>query len=216
MTSVPAKAKQILDLIASVEAGPNDQYNVVYGHHEHSLPKPITAMTLSELMANQAHWGKEWGSSAAGRYQIMPQTLAGLIHSLNLNGTELFSPATQDALGYQLLVNRGYIGFTQRSISIIGFGLNLAKEWASFPVLAPVYGAHRMLTRGQSYYAGDGLNKALLKPETVEALLTSILATPGAVEAQTPLPAPPPTPTPPKAAPAASLTILERILNWFK
>ena len=30
------------------------------------------------------------------------------------------------------------------------------------------------------------------------------------------VPAPPTTPTPPKAAPAASLTIWDRILNWFK
>jgi len=55
------------------------------------------------------------------------------------------------------------------------FALNLAKEWASFPVLAETFGQKRKVTRGQSYYAGDGVNKALVPPGDVEAVLAEVL-----------------------------------------
>ncbi len=34
-------------------------------------------------------------------------------------------------------------------------------EWASLPVLADSQGDRQRIRRGQSYYAGDGLNRAL-------------------------------------------------------
>jgi hypothetical protein len=84
-------------------------------------------------------------------------------------------------------------------LSDVGFALNLAKEWASFPVLAPVQGQRRKLKRGQSYYSGDGLNKALVKPEVIEALLVAARAAGDVPKPVTP-PAPPETPAsePPK------------------
>ncbi|MFK3776570.1 hypothetical protein [Agrobacterium sp. NPDC089420] len=54
------------------------------------------------------------------------------------------------------------------------FGLNLAREWASFPVLSATKGEHRDVARGQSYYAGDRLNKSLVKPEQVEQRLRHV------------------------------------------
>ena len=47
------------------------------------------------------------------------------------------------------------------------FMIGLAKEWASFPVPSRMKGAHRTVERGQSYYAGDGMNKALVAPDVV-------------------------------------------------
>lgn len=219
--TVPKSALRLLDLIGSVEAGPVDPYNVIYGHHEKSLPHPITTMTLSALMAAQAVWGHEWGSSAAGRYQIMPQTLAGLIDDLGLHGTELFSPTLQDAFGYQLLVRRGFSQFVARKTSTISFGKALAQEWASFPVLADTQGAHRYITAGQSYYAGDGLNKALLTPAKVEAVLTLLLADPAPPTASPvakavsvpSAPVIPPTPQP--TEPAMPIAFLPTIVQWI-
>jgi hypothetical protein len=49
-------------------------------------------------------------------------------------------------------------------------------EWASVPVFSVIKGQKRKVTRGQSYYAGDGINKALTKPEAVEAILDQVLA----------------------------------------
>lgn len=37
-------------------------------------------------------------------------------------------------------------------------------------------GSEREVRRGQSYYSGDGLNKALVRPEKVEAVLKEVLA----------------------------------------
>ena len=54
-----------------------------------------------------------------------------------------------------LLERRGLSKYKAGKISAEQFGNNLAKEWASFPV---VTGSKR----GRSYYAGDGLNKAHL------------------------------------------------------
>lgn len=195
LAAVPANARILLDLIASVEAGLNDQYNVVYGHHEKDLTKPITSMTLAELITNQSRWGKMWGSSAAGRYQIMPQTLSGLIGSLGLAGADIFTPALQDALGYNLLLRRGYASFIDGTLSTIGFGKALAQEWASFPVLADTVGAHGPIKAGQSYYSGDALNKALLSPAHVESTLADVQAyhQPASVK-----PAPNPAPVAPK------------------
>jgi hypothetical protein len=54
------------------------------------------------------------------------------------------------------------------------FGNRLAMEWASFPVLSAINGKRR----GQSYYAGDGQNHALVSPEAVERTLASLRAAP--------------------------------------
>ncbi|WP_204327022.1 hypothetical protein, partial [Stenotrophomonas maltophilia] len=75
-------------------------------------------------------------------------------------------------MGFHLLERRGYSRFMAGRLSVTAFGLNLAKEWASFPVLRACNGQHRKVERGQSYYAGDGQNHALVTPEAIEALLT--------------------------------------------
>src|SRR6185312_12693691 len=141
------------------------RYDVIYGHHEKSLPHPITAMTIDQLLAAQKTWGKQWGSSAAGRYQVMQATLAGLKKALGLGGTEAFSPDLQDRLGYQLLKQRGYADFMARKITINAFAKRLAQEWASLPVLEATQGAHRRVAEGETYYAGDRLNRALISPD---------------------------------------------------
>lgn len=168
-TSIPKGAAILLDFISGPES--RGDYTVIYGNHQHELATPITATSLNRLLTAQALWGKQWGSSAAGRYQIMPATLKGLMSAMKLTGGELFDPDMQDRLGYALLKRRGYAAFMARQLTTIQFAKNLAQEWASFPVLMPTQGAHRMLVAGQSYYAGDGLNHALVSPQQVEAAL---------------------------------------------
>ncbi|RVJ15273.1 hypothetical protein CN184_31940, partial [Sinorhizobium medicae] len=84
-------------------------------------------------------------------------------------------PDLQDRLAYKLLVRRGYPEYIVGKISLVQFAENLAKEWASFPLLVATKGSERAVRRGQSYYASDGLNKALVKPEKVEAVLKEVL-----------------------------------------
>jgi len=176
MAAVPAPAKRILTFISSYEAprGPN----TVYANKMAQMPKPLTSMTVDEVIADGPRRTRQFGSSAAGLYQVMRDTLRTLKAQMGLTGRELFTADLQDQLGYQLLKQRGYTSFMAGSLSVTGFGLNLAKEWASFPVLAAQRGQHRQVARGQSYYAGDGLNKALVKPEAVEGMLRSLRASP--------------------------------------
>jgi muramidase (phage lysozyme) len=172
--SIPAGAALLLDFIAKPES--NGDYRVIFGNHETTLTTPITEMTVDELIKAQHGWGLKWGSSAAGRYQFMPTTLGQLEHQLRLTGSELFSPDLQDRLGFQLLLNRGYAGFMSHALSIEEFAKHLAMEWASLPVLATTQGAHRIVGRGETYYAGDRLNRALVPPDKVEEILTKVRA----------------------------------------
>jgi len=131
-------------------------------------------MTLDELIRLQPSMTRRFKSSAAGGYQIVHKTLQYLKRDLGLRGGQLFSCDLQDRLAYHLLRRRGYDDFISGKISRTEFGKNLAMEWASFPVLAVTKGASQKIRRGQSYYAGDALNKAIVTPAKVEAVLNKV------------------------------------------
>lgn len=174
--SVPAGAAILLDFIRQTEVGRKDRasYDVIFANRQGKLLKPLTAMTIGEVVDAQRKWSKNHGSSAAGGYQFMRNTLQGLSKELHLNGNQVLDPDLQDRLGYHLLKRRGYEEFMSGNMSLSEFGKRLAMEWASFPVLVACRGAHRDLKRGQSYYAGDGLNRALVAPEKVEGVLAAV------------------------------------------
>ncbi|RVJ68183.1 hypothetical protein CN167_29410 [Sinorhizobium medicae] len=176
--TVPPGAATLLDFIRETEVGRSDRasYDVIYGHNQAKLPQPLTTMTYGEIVDAQKAWSKRFRSSAAGGYQFMRATLIDLAKQVtSINGKDVFTPDLQDRLAYKLLLRRGYAEFIVGKISLVEFAENLAKEWASFPVLAVTKGSEREIRRGQSYYAGDGLNKALVKPEKVEAVLKEVL-----------------------------------------
>lgn len=235
--NVPAGAALLLDFIASFEAPYG--YGTIYGNNQNKLPAGLTTMRLDDVIAAGPTWTKKYGSSACGRYQFMRATLQGLKTELGLTGMEFFDPNLQDCLGYHLLKRRGYASFMSGKITPTAFGLRIAQEWASFPVLAATKGAHRNVVRGQSYYAGDGLNKSLVKPEAVEKALASALklfgipgaempATPVSVAkpviipsvtlppAPVPAPATAPSPMPlPPPTVTAQPNMLARFLTWL-
>lgn len=196
--TIPPGAVVVLDFIAAREA-PHG-YGTVYANKQALLAKPITAMSVDEVISAGPSWTKRFGSSACGRYQFMCATLKDLKAELRLTGRETFDAGLQDRLGFHLLKRRGWQSFADGKLSVEGFALNIAKEWASFPVLTNCQGAHRKLVRGQSFYAGDGLNKALVKPEAVEAMLRGVKA-PAVSPAVSP-PAPAPRVITPPPAPA--------------
>jgi Muramidase (phage lambda lysozyme) len=143
------RAAILLDFIAQTEVGRTDRasYDVIYGHNQGKVDKPITSMTLSELVDLQASFTRKFGSSAAGRYQFMRATLQDLARELGLKGTQRFDPNLQDRLGYHLLKRRGYLDFMAGRISRTEFGGRLAREWASLPVLTTTKGATRTVGR---------------------------------------------------------------------
>lgn len=168
-SSIPERAAALLDLIGNTEAPRG--YDTLFGNNQAKLPKPLTSMTLSEVIAAGPGWSFSFGSSASGRYQFLTATLKTLRALDGLSGSERFEPDLQDRLAFTLLDQRGYERFAGGKISRIEFALGLAKEWASFPVLVKCQGAHRIVDRGETYYAGDQLNRALITPERVEQIL---------------------------------------------
>lgn len=212
MSNVPNGAAILLAFIGRLETGRDgvDAYTTIYGHRESRLTKPVTDFTLDELLAAQKTWGKNWGSSAAGKYQIIRKTLVGLVTDLGLSGSTKFSPSVQDQMGLALLKRRGFDKFIAGTLSLKAFAAELAKEWASIPVLAPMQGASRTVQRGQSYYAGDGLNKSLTSPGDVEAVLAEVLN-----DAQRkPIPIPRPVPIEEHEEPIAPPPVKKGI-NWW-
>ena len=213
--TVPAGAAILLDFVRLTEVGGTDRasYDVIYGHNENKLPKPIASMTIGDLVDVQASFTRRFGSSASGGYQFMKATLQDLVRELGLRGTQIFDPDLQDRLAYHLLKRRGYDDYMAGKISCTEFGKRLAQEWASFPVLAPTQGAHRKLQRGQSYYMGDKVNKALVKPERLEQVLDQVQKARGQVRDPIidPLPASPPV----SADADKPLLKTKRFWTWF-
>lgn len=206
--NVPRGAAILLDFIAKLETNRTGQaaYETIIGYRNEkpgTLPKPITDMTLEELLAEQKRWVKNLRapSGAAGRYQIIRPTLLSLVTELGIPLSAKFAPDLQDRYGFALLRRRGWDQFAANTLGLRDFGNRLAREWASFPVLSRQQGAHRTVERGESYYAGDGINASLAKASEAEAVLAEVLneltRSPAA-----PIPVPRPTPTePPKPAP---------------
>ena len=144
---------RLLDFIAKPESG--GDYNIVWGRIKRKdwPPKPLTQMTIGEVLAWQDRIDPHYMSEAAGRYQILEDTLRGLFRQAGLLETDLFNEENQDRLATRLLQRRGLNDYLAGRISTEKFCNSLAKEWASLPVVSGP-------KRGCSYYSGDGLNKS--------------------------------------------------------
>ena len=155
--------QQLLDLIKQKESyGGN--YNVFKGSRkEHNL----TDMTVNEVRAMQK---KQMGNKAAGAYQIIPATFDYLMGKMKLSGNEKFTPEMQDRMAVQLLERRGLSKFQAGKMSIEDFGNEVAKEWASFPLLKEIKDKRGVKKVGTSYYQGDKYgNRALFNEPQVES-----------------------------------------------
>lgn len=184
---LPADVKVLLELIYTAEMGPKvaataERYNTIFGHRQNRIGKPITKMTLRELQQNQLKWGSKswvkqnWGlstaSSASGAIQLMRATGEDVFSKLKLDlDKTYFTPELQDDIGWYLLRRRGLDDWRFGRLTDNQFAIKLAQEWASIPVLNTTKGQHRTVSRGQSYYAGDALNKSTVTPEQVERAL---------------------------------------------
>jgi hypothetical protein len=182
--NVPRGAAVLLDYIGQLETARKGDaaYNTVIGHIDEKgkLPKPVTEMTLEELLAEQLRWVRnlKQKSGAAGRYQIIRATLKSLIAELGVSLKAKFAPDLQDAFGLALLERRGYRRFVTGALPLKSFGNELAKEWASLPVLSTIKRGGkkpRTVQRGESYYAGDGINRSLDDATAFESVLAEAL-----------------------------------------
>lgn len=164
----------LLALIRLHESG-SSGYDADYRNDDHFGPlENLTFDRVRVLGRSQVSLQHE-ASSAIGAYQFLTATLDSLKVSLKLVGTEFFTHTFQDDLAVALMIRRGFMKFKKKEISVETFANNLAQEWASLPVVTMIKSSSgKVLRVGQSYYAGDGLNAALHKPETILKVIKQI------------------------------------------
>ena len=157
----------LLPLIRSAEGG----YNSMFPRE--NIPG-LTDMTINEVVALQKEKLKDGRVSAAvGAYQILFPEKAAAKAGISLD--DKFSPENQDKMGAALIEGRG-ITIEMIKNNPVEAALRLAREFAGIPVLAPTQGLNGPVERGDSYYANDGVNKANVTAEQLEAAFKKVVA----------------------------------------
>jgi hypothetical protein len=136
------------------------------GNSERIIEKKLTDMTVGEIMAkgakptDSAEKRREQGLIfAAGRYQIVPDTLKGLVDSGIASKDEKFDEVVQDRLAMELVRRRGALKMASEGRYADAQNA-LAMEWAAIPLATDVVDKKGNIKKaGTSFYAGPG-NKA--------------------------------------------------------
>lgn len=167
--------KGLLGYIYGHESG--GDYDRIYSGVPKNLypPKPLTSMTVQEVLEWQKSVDPYVNSEAVGALQIIPGTLAGLVNDGVVSPTDMFDGPTQDRMTVALMRKRGLDAWQEGRISTQQFGTRLAMEWASLPVLEDTYRGKKFVPRGNAYYGGVGSNPEVGfdSAETFEAVLAN-------------------------------------------
>lgn len=137
----------LLDLISVPESRGN--YNAWYGNSEQDRVD-LSGLSVNEVRDLQGDLVQSNGGSAIGRYQLLDDTLDGLIDRMSLSGNERFTPALQDRMALVLARDAGMEGWIGGQISDERFAQNLSEVWAGLPRDAS----------NESYYEGVQGNRA--------------------------------------------------------
>ncbi|MGQ1911699.1 hypothetical protein ACT3CE_18205 [Marinifilum sp. RC60d5] len=112
---------------------------------------------------------------AVGRYQLIPNTLNSSIISLELDIDKNLDEKMQDRIfeKYLITIKRPeIIEYLKGNGNIEDAMYAAAKEWASIGVdKGKKISKDRIAVGGESYYAGDGLNKAHISPDQIKKVL---------------------------------------------
>ncbi|AZC34257.1 EF hand domain protein [Pseudomonas chlororaphis subsp. piscium] len=196
--SVPGKGwahSAFADLLASVESS-NDYtaYNKTKGGKKSFYKTNLTDLTIAELQQKQA----VRDIFAAGRYQMIPDTINGAVKKLGLDTSLKFDEVVQDKIFEEYLIKvkrKAFIqylegdGDVERAIyawalEFASAGVRKGKPISSIPKrdknnkivmeadgVTPVMLSRVASFEGQSYYAGDGLNTAHILPDDMVRVL---------------------------------------------
>ena len=160
------KFGSLLPFIRSAEGGYNSMFP------SENIPG-LTDMTINEVVALQKEKLKDGRKSAAvGAYQILFPERAAAKAGIPLDAK--FSPENQDKMAIALIEGRG-ITIEMIKNNPVEAALRLAREFAGIPVLAPTQGLNGPVDRGDSYY-NDGVNKATVTAEQLEAAFKKVVA----------------------------------------
>jgi hypothetical protein len=150
----------LLAFIRSAEVSSTPaSYNTTFHGFPKKPPKPLTEMTLGEVLAFQKSAPKT-KSTAMGAYQILHATLDDLMKRHGLGDSLIFSPATQDRLARLLISDCS----AARKDGTTRFGNCLTGIWAALPLLSGP-------NKGHSKYRGIAGNKARVTTDQFLAAL---------------------------------------------
>ena len=130
---------------------------------------------------------KDDDGPAAGAGQIKYDTFTYLIKNGVISANDVFSSDVQDKAVNRLIDRRGFLSWFEGNTSTEEFGSDMAKEFASLPLLEArvVKGEERQ--RGQSRYAN---NEALMGADAWQNVLNSSINMPQTMIAETGVPVP--------------------------
>lgn len=171
---------QLAEVVASGESkGDYNIYNKgTVGKNAGKIGRTdFSKMTVSEYL-RRGSLGKDDPDKifAMGKYQIIPDTMRGIVKGMNLNpDTTYLTPETQDKM-FKYIIERkpavkNYLlgKSTDQNAAILA----LAKEWASIGVPEDTMRGDTLIRKGSSYYSGQGGNKAHTSVESVASALGS-------------------------------------------
>ncbi|OCG41332.1 hypothetical protein [Gilliamella sp. Bif1-4] len=132
----------------------------------------LTSMTIEELINKQT----KREIFAAGRFQIIPQTLKAAVAYLKLDLSLKYNKKTQDILFEEYLIKikrKNIIKYLEHDGDIEDAIYDWAKEFASAGVRKgkTISGGRVAAFEGSSYYQGDGLNSAHILPDQMVKVL---------------------------------------------
>ena len=96
VAELPSKAA-VLDFIGRYEAPGG--YDQAHAAVPESPPRPLTTMSIREVLAWQKRIRPRAVSTAVGRYQVIHDTLAALVKRYGIDPEQRFDPAMQDQVG---------------------------------------------------------------------------------------------------------------------
>ena len=174
--TITDQERSLLTLIAKGESSAGvDPYTSLWpGTSEPSLVQ----MTCSEVQRfQQQRLDQGHRSTACGRYQFIKKTLTEAIKVSGIDPlTTRYTPDIQDYLILSILKTyRKLDEWVAGTYTTPRFMIKLSQEFASMPVPYQMQGQSRIVNKGQSYYAGDGLNKAHHDPDSLFTQLNDIL-----------------------------------------
>lgn len=174
------------NMIAMKES--SDNYNIcnkTKGGYQVINNVKVIDLTIEEIQKKQ----KNRDLFAVGRYQLVPDTLNDAVEKLVLDTSKKLDEEMQDKIfdEYLIKIKRPkIIAYLEKNGSVEDAMYVSAMEWASIGVQkgkrisdkvekkdGKTTKTIRYAVGGESYYAGDGLNKAHITPEQIKNALTT-------------------------------------------
>lgn len=173
--TITDRERQLLDLVARGEAvRGSDPYTSLWPSTTEPLLIQMTLAEVDRFQTQRIDAG--FASSACGRYQFIRRTLRECVGYLGVDPARTrFTPDVQDALILARLREfRQLDEWLSGTLPTDRFMIKLAQEFASMPVPYAMQGHTRRVQKGESYYAGDSLNRSNHDPDTLYQELEDI------------------------------------------